>query len=256
MAETALNETRQYPHLADPARTAATRTARFRRGAGLRADPRSCAPARGTARPHVARRARRRRGRAGRRSAPTFPWTCRPRGAFSPGSRPRSFRSCSARPFRPRQAAAVGHALVQADFVECRRARAQPAGADLAAARAARRGGAGPPTRAGEVDMEQRVAAVTEALANGYVRALRDRTLAEQESIMRAGARRPAGHQRPAQAPGDARPADRPAQPRGRGIRPAVRGARAGRGTGSGLCYLDLDGFKAVNDRYGHDGRR
>ena len=35
-------------------------------------------------------------------------------------------------------------------------------------------------------NLEQRVAAVTEALANGYVRALRDRTLAEQESIRRA----------------------------------------------------------------------
>src|SRR5215469_17151761 len=89
-------------------------------------------------------------------------------------------------PFRPRQAAAVGHALVKADFV----------GADVlgrslrvlilrlpALLAAAARAGA---TRAGEEDMEQRVAAVTEALANGYVRALRDRTLEEQESIRQA----------------------------------------------------------------------
>src|ERR1700728_1510272 len=93
-------------------------------------------------------------------------------------------------PFRPRQAAGVGHGLVQPDFV----------GADVlgrslrvlilrlpallaATARAdgAHTGGAG---AVGDVD--QRVAAVTEALANGYVRALRDRTLAEQESIRRA----------------------------------------------------------------------
>jgi hypothetical protein len=77
----------------------------------------------------------------------------------------------------------VGHALVKADFV----------GADVlgrslrvlilrlpSLISAGTRGGLAAD------DLEQRVAAVTEALANGYVRALRDRTLAEQESIRRA----------------------------------------------------------------------
>ena len=85
-------------------------------------------------------------------------------------------------PFRPRHAAAVGHALVKADFVN-----ADVLGRSLRVlimrlpellrqhAAAGGRGG-----------IDARVAEVTEALANGYVRALRDRTLAEQESIRRA----------------------------------------------------------------------
>jgi diguanylate cyclase (GGDEF)-like protein len=154
-------------------------------------------------------------------------------------------------PFRPRQAAAVGHALVKADFV----------GADVlgrslrvlilrlpALLAAAARAGA---TRAGEEDLEQRVAAVTEALANGYVRALRDRTLEEQESIRRAELdaqriisdqlRHQAMHDPLTGLPNRAAAFDR-------------LSATLTDGSGRiGLCYLDLDGFKAVNDLYGHD---
>jgi diguanylate cyclase len=152
-------------------------------------------------------------------------------------------------PFRPRHAAAVGHALVKADFVS-----ADVLGRSLrvlimrlpellrhyALARA---------TNVRRLD--GRVAEVTEALANGYVRALRDRTLAEQESIMRAelDAQRIISDQLRHQATHDPLT--------GLANRAAILGRLAaalepGRGTSAGLCYLDLDGFKAVNDRYGH----
>lgn len=151
-------------------------------------------------------------------------------------------------PFQPQRAAAVGHALVKADFV----------GADVlgrslrvlilrlpALISAQARGAA-----AGE--LEHCIAAVAEALANGYVRALRDRTLAEQESIRRAevDAQRIISEQLRHQATHDPLT--------GLPNRAAVFGRlsavlAAGADTRLGLCYLDLDGFKGVNDRYGHD---
>ncbi|HTU07789.1 MAG TPA: GGDEF domain-containing protein [Trebonia sp.] len=156
-------------------------------------------------------------------------------------------------PFRPRQAATVGHALVKADFV----------GADvlgrslrvlilrlpelLAAAVQA-----DPAHVATASDLDQRVASVTEALANGYVRALRDRTLAEQESIRRTelDAQRIISEQFRHQALHD--PLTGLPNRAAAFDRLAVALATAG-GARIGLCYLDLDGFKAVNDRYGHD---
>jgi len=152
-------------------------------------------------------------------------------------------------PFRPRQAAAVGDALVRADFVS-----ANVLGRSLrvlimrlpellrhfALARSSAVG-----------NLDGRVAEVTEALANGYVRALRDRTLAEQESIMRAelDAQRIIHDQLRHQATHDPLT--------GLANRAAILGRLAAaleprRGTSAGLCYLDLDGFKAINDRYGH----
>ena len=152
-------------------------------------------------------------------------------------------------PFRPQRAAAVGHALVKADFVS-----ADVLGRSLrvlimrlpellrhyALARSSAVG-----------DLDGRVAEVTEALANGYVHALRDRTLAEQESIMRAelDAQRIVSDQLRHQATHDPLT--------GLANRAAILGRLAaalkpGRGTSAGLCYLDLDGFKAINDRYGH----
>jgi diguanylate cyclase (GGDEF)-like protein len=100
--------------------------------------------------------------------------------------------------------------------------------------------------------LEGRVAEVTEALANGYVRALRDRTLAEQESIRRAelDAQRIISDQLRHQATHD----PLTGLPNRADIfgRLAVA-LEAGRDTSAGLCYLDLDGFKAVNDKYGHE---
>jgi diguanylate cyclase (GGDEF)-like protein len=152
-------------------------------------------------------------------------------------------------PFRPLQAAAVGRALVNADFVSAdvlgrslrvlilrlpellrRHARAQASAVS---------------------GLDGRVAEVTEALANGYVRALRERTL-KQESIMRAelDAQRIISDQLRYQATHDALT--------GLANRAAILGRLAaalepGRGTRAGLCYLDLDGFKGINDRYGHE---
>jgi diguanylate cyclase (GGDEF)-like protein len=153
-------------------------------------------------------------------------------------------------PFRPRQAAVVGNALVRADFVS-----ADVLGRSLRvlllwlpellmqdpAARVA-----------GSSRLEQRVAEVTEALANGYVRALRDRTLAEQESIRRAelDAQRIISDQLRHAATHD----PLTGLPNRAAIFDRLTAALAdGRGTRAGLCYLDLDGFKAVNDRHGHE---
>lgn len=155
-------------------------------------------------------------------------------------------------PFQPARAAAVGHVLVRADFT----------GADVLGRSLrvlllrlpeliSRYAG----FSYGLGDLEQRVAAVTEALANGYVRALRDRTLAEQESIRRAelDAQRTISEQLRHQATHDPLTGlpNRVALS-GRLAR-AAKTAKARGGTRIGLCYLDLDGFKAVNDRYGHD---
>src|SRR5215472_17415894 len=150
-------------------------------------------------------------------------------------------------PFRPLQAAAVGYALVKADFV----------GADVLGRSLRvlilRLPGLITAARSGEVpgDLEQRVAAVTEALANGYVRALHDRTLAEQESIRRAelDAQRIISEQLRHQATHD----PLTGLPNRAAAYHRLSAALAvGGGARIGLSYLDLDGFKAVNDRYGH----
>jgi diguanylate cyclase (GGDEF)-like protein len=151
-------------------------------------------------------------------------------------------------PFQPHQAASVGHALVKTDFTD-----ADVLGRSLrvlllrlpeliGGARAAR----------GLGDIEQRVAAVTEALANGYVRALCDRTIAEQESIRRAelDAQRVISEELRHQATHDPL-TGLPNRTAAFGRLTAV--IKAGGSSRIGLCYLDLDGFKSINDRYGHD---
>jgi diguanylate cyclase (GGDEF)-like protein len=152
-------------------------------------------------------------------------------------------------PFRPRQAAAVGHALVKADFVS-----ADVLGRSLRVLiirlpeLLRQHAFALAPAVTG---IDGRVAEVTEALANGYVRALRDRTLAEQESIRRAevDAQRIISDQLRHQATHDPLT--------GLPNRTAIYGKLAaalesGMDSSTGLCYLDLDGFKAINDRFGH----
>jgi diguanylate cyclase (GGDEF)-like protein len=150
-------------------------------------------------------------------------------------------------PFRPLRAAAVGHAMVKADFVG-----ADVLGRSLRVLMLRLPGLiADDPSGESPGEVEQRVAAVTEALANGYVRALRDRALAEQESIQRAelDAQRIITEQLRHQATHDPLTGlpNRAAAYRRLSARLA-----AGGGARIGLCYLDLDGFKAVNDRYGH----
>jgi diguanylate cyclase (GGDEF)-like protein len=152
-------------------------------------------------------------------------------------------------PFRAQRAAAIGHALVRADFVSAdvlgRSLRVLMLHLPETLLRHPLVGaGAGS-------DLERRVAAVTEALANGYVRALRDRTLAEQESIMRVELdaqrvisdqlRHAATHDPLTGLPNRAAVFDR-----------LTAALEAGRDTSAGLCYLDLDGFKAINDQFGH----
>jgi diguanylate cyclase (GGDEF)-like protein len=152
-------------------------------------------------------------------------------------------------PFRPRQAAAVGHALVEADFVSTDVLGRSLRVLIMRLPELLRHYALARSSAAGNLD--GRVAEVTEALANGYVRALRNRTLAEQESIMRAelDAQRIVSDQLRHQATHDPLT--------GLANRAAILGRLAaaielGRGTSVGLCYLDLDGFKEINDRYGH----
>lgn len=153
-------------------------------------------------------------------------------------------------PFRPRQAAAIGHALVQADFVS-----ADVLGRSLRVLilrlpeLLLRYPFAGASVVIG---LDGRVAEVTAALANGYVRALRDRTLAEQESIRRAelDAQRIISDQLRHAATHDPLT--------GLSNRADILGKLAlalavGPDTRVGLCYLDLDGFKAINDSCGHE---
>jgi diguanylate cyclase (GGDEF)-like protein len=156
-------------------------------------------------------------------------------------------------PFRPRQAAAVGHSLVQADFVNAdvlgRSLRVLILRLPELLLQDTLAGPAGPVAAVG---LDRRVAEVTAALANGYVRALRDRTLAEQESIRRAelDAQRIISDQLRHAATHDPLT--------GLSNRAGIFGRLAialepGRDTRAGLCYLDLDGFKEVNDTFGHE---
>src|SRR5215472_8845039 len=151
-------------------------------------------------------------------------------------------------PFRPLRATAVGHALVKADFVG-----ADVLGRSLRVLMLRLPALIAADDRSGEApgEVEHRVAAVTEAVANGYVRALRDRALAEQESILRAelDAQRIITEQLRHQATHDPLTG---LPNRAAAYRSLSAALAAGGGARIGLCYLDLDGFKAVNDRYGH----
>jgi diguanylate cyclase (GGDEF)-like protein len=149
-------------------------------------------------------------------------------------------------PFRPAQASAIGQALVTAGFVD-----ADVLGRSLRVLmlRLPQLLTEYLACPAGE--LERRVAEVSGALANGYVHALRDRTLAEQESLMRAelDAQRTISERLMHEATHD----PLTGMPNRAAIFARLSAALdGGRGDSVGLCYVDLDGFKAVNDRYGH----
>jgi GGDEF domain-containing protein len=150
--------------------------------------------------------------------------------------------------FEPQEAEAVGRALVVADFtgdgmlgrslwVLMLR---------LPAAVRALPGGPGAPC-----DMERRLAEVVGALANGYVSELQARTLAEQESIRRVelDAERLLRQRLLHQATHDSLTG---LPNRAATFARLSAALAADPGTRVGLCYVDLDGFKAVNDRHGH----
>jgi diguanylate cyclase (GGDEF)-like protein len=149
-------------------------------------------------------------------------------------------------PFRPAQALAIGQALVKANFVA-----ADVLGRSLRVLMLRL------PELLAEYlacpagELEWRVAEVSGALANGYVHALRDRMLAEQESLMRAelDAQRIISERLMHEATHD----PLTGLPNRAAILARLSAALdGGRGGTVGLCYVDLDGFKAVNDQYGH----
>jgi diguanylate cyclase (GGDEF)-like protein len=163
-------------------------------------------------------------------------------------------------PFQPERAAKIGAALVDASLVD-------PAvlGRSLTViARQLRTGDAALATGPG------RVAAVQEAVAAGYVRALRDRTRAETqrsadelrrgaEARFQAELRHQAQHDPLTGVANRALFLDQLAAV----VAPATTAAQKASGTSAaeaapaagriGICYLDLDGFTSVNDAFGHD---
>ena len=149
-------------------------------------------------------------------------------------------------PFRPAEASAIGQELVRANFVA-----ADVLGRSLRVLMIRL------PELVAEYlacpagELERRVAEVSGALANGYVHALRDRTLAEQERLMRAelDAQRVISEHLLHEATHD----PLTGLPNRAAIFTRLSAALDERSGGSvGLCYVDLDGFKAVNDLHGH----
>ena len=145
-------------------------------------------------------------------------------------------------PFQPERAAKIGAALVDASLVD-------PAVLGRSLTVIARQLATGDAALAPDPD---RVAAVQEAVAAGYVRALRDRTRAETqrsadevrrgaEARFQAELRHQAQHDPLTGVANRALFLDQLA---------AVVAPASGR---IGICYLDLDGFTSVNDAFGHD---
>jgi diguanylate cyclase (GGDEF)-like protein len=135
----------------------------------------------------------------------------------------------TSQPFRPRLAYDVGTELVGAQFVgaEALGRSLRVIGCHLTSSIPSGPGDQVPP------DTGDRLAAVQEAVASGYVQALRDQTRSEQ--------RRQARHDPLTGLPNRTRFFER------------LAAALAEPGARVGVCHLDLDGFKAVNDTLGHD---
>ncbi|WP_408630631.1 putative bifunctional diguanylate cyclase/phosphodiesterase [Micromonospora echinaurantiaca] len=109
-------------------------------------------------------------------------------------------------------------------------------------------------------DVEDRMARLLAAVATGYARALRDRTLDEQESIRRAAMTARAQAERALRA-SEARFRHQATHdpltelPNRTLFTERLAAAITAPGRGGeriGLCFLDLDRFKVVNDSHGH----
>jgi len=146
-------------------------------------------------------------------------------------------------PFQPQRAADAGRALAEADFAD-----GEVLGQTLRVLSLHVPAVLGGNTHA---DLRFRLSELLGALASGYVRAIRDTTLAEQESIRQAeaDAQRTLSAALLHQATHD----PLTGLPNRAALFSRLGAALAAGGARVGLCYLDLDGFKAVNDRHGHD---
>ena len=135
-------------------------------------------------------------------------------------------------PFQPRRAAEIGAALVAANFVDV-----DALGRSLTViARHTGRAWNGPESAG--------TSAIQEAVAAGYIPALRERTLADAQAIFRAQLSHQVRHDPLTGLANRALFLDR--------LTAAVDDS-VGTGQRIGICLLDLDGFKPVNDNLGHD---
>ncbi len=135
-------------------------------------------------------------------------------------------------PFQPRRAAEIGAALVAANFVDV-----DALGRSLTViARHTALAWNGPESAG--------TSAIQEAVAAGYIQALRERTLADAQAIFRAQLSHQVRHDPLTGLANRALFLDRLTAA---ADNPVTYGERIG------ICLLDLDGFKQINDNLGHD---
>lgn len=158
-------------------------------------------------------------------------------------------------PFEPEAAELAGRAMVAAGFTDGdvlgQSLRVLMLWLPSAIERGAAEAPASPACPLAGGVLTRRLADVAGAFADGYAHGLRDRAVAEQEILRRAelDAERLLSRQLRHQAMHDPLT--------GLPNRTAIFGRLAAAlasepGTRVGLCYLDLDGFKTVNDTHGH----
>ena len=174
--------------------------------------------------------------------------------AYLRGLTARLAAALSAEPFRAQTGYEVGAELVAADFTA---AEALGRTIEVMQLRLLRDLGVAGPEQPASPDQSDRVGRLLGALAAGFARGIRDRTLDEQESIRQAALvarvqaeqalrasearfRHQATHDPLTGLPNRTLVAHRLAE------------ALAGDGARVGVCFIDLDGFKMINDSLGH----